>query len=130
MLPSIKMPDNSNGSRLYSHDNTVTALNNYLSLVCLVHATSAPGVSLQFPPPGGWPLLTREAILGTGLSDACANLIRHIPYLNSPVDILPQVRSPDFISETTIKHWETKGRAIMAARSEHNDTNEAETGMV
>ncbi|KAI1140796.1 hypothetical protein F5Y05DRAFT_287078 [Hypoxylon sp. FL0543] len=87
-------------NNLYSHDETVAAITSYYKLVSRAHAVSTDSTLLH-PPPEGWPQLSADSglVSGLGFSDEALNLIRHIPYFENSdlLQILPDVQPCSYI---------------------------------
>ncbi|KAH0429126.1 hypothetical protein CcaCcLH18_08623 [Colletotrichum camelliae] len=79
----------------YSHDAAVAAITSYYELIARLQWDET---SLEYPPPGGWPQITRESFASLGVTDAVIDLLRHIPYItDDAIEILENTHARCFI---------------------------------
>ncbi|OHF01135.1 hypothetical protein CORC01_03449 [Colletotrichum orchidophilum] len=65
----------------YSQEATMAAITSYYELLARVHPDSVS--SLKYPPPNGWPQISRDSFSILGRTDTFIALLRHIPYFMS-----------------------------------------------
>ncbi|KAL1648705.1 hypothetical protein SLS58_001879 [Diplodia intermedia] len=65
-------------------DEVVAELTSYYGFLAGLHI---PESAILYPPPGGWPTITKESFASCGKTNAVIDLLRHIPYIEEqPLD--------------------------------------------
>ncbi|KAL3294220.1 hypothetical protein RB213_012645 [Colletotrichum asianum] len=75
----------------YSHDAAVAAITSYYELIARLQRDET---QLEYPPPGGWPQITRESFASLGKTDAVIDLLRHIPYFTDDTIEILNITNP------------------------------------
>lgn len=75
----------------YSQSAAVAAITKYFKFLTTLYLDDA---DVEWPPEGGWPMITQNAFKSLDKSDGVVSLLRHLPYtkeLNLPEEMRPQI---------------------------------------
>ncbi|KAL9113308.1 MAG: hypothetical protein Q9227_002643 [Pyrenula ochraceoflavens] len=94
----------------YSRDETVAAVTDFYEFLTRIHI---PPTAIKYPPPGGWPELTREDLTFLNKNDDVIDLIRHLPFIKrddyyDPYEIYEQTTVVDFTGKLLRKEAASK----------------------
>ncbi|KAI8186771.1 hypothetical protein K4K58_002470 [Colletotrichum sp. SAR11_239] len=113
----------------YSHDAAVAAITSYYELVARLQWDET---SLAYPPPDGWPQITRESFASLGVTDAVIDVLRHIPYItDDSIEILENTHARCFIDSflcDMIREDSEKQRSESQDLKELEEHNISDTG--
>ncbi|KAH7042651.1 hypothetical protein B0J12DRAFT_204265 [Macrophomina phaseolina] len=76
-MPSAKPSD----GITYARDDVVAGLTSFYKFLAGLHI---PESLIVYPPPGGWPMISKDGFPKCSKNDTVLDLVRHIPYIRYP----------------------------------------------